>query len=166
MRAFDPDAAAAEGSGIYGLLFTPEASRVVVVPVPFEATTSYGGATSKGPAAIFEASKQVDLFDHETGKPYQAGIAMRPIAKKVARWNAEAKKLAAPVIAKGGAVDRVTRKAASKVNAIGEKLNEWVYAEARALLAAGRMPVILGGDHAVPFGAIRAYAEAYPDLGI
>ena len=43
MRAFDPDAAAAEGSGIYGLPFTPDASRVVVVPVPFEATTSYGG---------------------------------------------------------------------------------------------------------------------------
>ena len=165
-RHFDPDAAAGAGSGIYGLPFTPEESRVVVVPVPFEATTSYGGGTSRGPQAVLEASKQVDLFDHETGKPYEAGIAMRPIPRKVVRWNAEAKRLAAPVIARGGAVDRATKKAAAKVNAIGERLNQWVYAEARALLGAGRMPVILGGDHSVPFGAIRAYAETYPDLGI
>lgn len=163
---FDPDAAATAGSGIYGLPFTPEEAKVVIVPVPFEATTSYGGGTSKGPAAIFEASKQVDLYDHETGRPYQAGIAMRPLPKKVARWNAEGKKLAGPVIAQGGAVDRATKKAAAKVNAIGEKLNEWVYAETRALLGAGKMPVVLGGDHSVPFGAMRAYAETYPDLGI
>lgn len=163
---FDPDAAATSGSGIYGLPFTPDEAKVVIVPVPFEATTSYGGGTSKGPAAVLEASKQVDLFDHETGKPYEAGIAMLDIPRKVVRWNAEAKRLAAPVIAKGGAVDRATRSAAAKVNAIGEKVNEWVYAETRTLLTGGCMPVVLGGDHSVPFGAIRAYAEAYPDLGI
>ena len=56
MKEFDPDAAAGEGSGIYGLPFTPAESRVVVVPVPYEATTSYGGGTSRGPAAVFEAS--------------------------------------------------------------------------------------------------------------
>ncbi|HEY2325027.1 MAG TPA: arginase family protein, partial [Thermoanaerobaculia bacterium] len=94
MKEFDPDAAAGEGSGIYGLPFTPAESRVVVVPVPFEATTSYGGGTSRGPAAVFEASKQVDLFDHETGKPYQSGIAMLDIPRKIVRWNAEARKLA------------------------------------------------------------------------
>ncbi|HKO58862.1 MAG TPA: agmatinase family protein [Thermoanaerobaculia bacterium] len=165
-HSFDPDAAAGAGSGIYGLPFAPDDARVVVVPVPFEATTSYGGGTSAGPAAVFEASKQVDLFDQETGRPYEAGIAMRPIPRRIVRWNAEAKKLAAPVIAAGGAVDRTTRKAAAKVNAISEKMNEWVYAETRSLLETGKMPVILGGDHSVPFGAIRAYAAAYPGLGI
>src|ERR1043165_7558246 len=52
LMAFDPDAAAAEGSGIYGLPHTAEEARVVVVPVPFEATTSYGRGTSAGPRAI------------------------------------------------------------------------------------------------------------------
>jgi agmatinase len=166
MPTFDPDAAAGADAGMYGLPFTPDESRVVVVPVPFEATTSYGGGTSNGPAAVFEASKQVDLFDRETGKPYEAGIAMLEVSKKVLRWNAEAKKLAAPVIEAGGAHTRSTRASAAKVNAISEKVNGWVYTTTRSLLDDGKMAVTLGGDHAVPFGAIRAYAEKYPGLGI
>jgi agmatinase len=165
-HSFDPDAAASAGSGIYGLPFTPEESRVVVVPVPFEATTSYGGGTSRGPAAILEASKQVDLFDHETGRPFEAGIAMLPIPKKIARWNSEAKKIAATVIERGGAVDRKTRAAAAKVNAISERMNAWVYEKTSSLLDEGKIAVTVGGDHSVPFGAIRAYAERHPNLGI
>src|SRR5687767_2998038 len=83
---FDPDAPAT-GDGIYGLPFTPDESRVVVLPVPFEATTSYGGGTADGPAAVLEASKQVDLFDRETGRPYAGGIAMLPIPANIAKWN-------------------------------------------------------------------------------
>lgn len=154
-KDFDPDAAAGESSGIYGLPFTPEESHVVIVPVPYEATTSYGGGTSEGPAAVLEASKQVDLYDHDTGRPYAAGIAMLDIPKNVLRWNREAKALA-----------HKKRPATKKVNAYGERVNEWVYGQTRALLGAGKMPVILGGDHSVPFGAIRAYAESYPGLGI
>ncbi len=151
-RPFDPDAAAAPGSGIYGLPFTPEESAVVIVPVPFEATTSYGGGTAKGPAAVFEASKQVDLFDHDTGRPFESGIAMLPMSKKIVRWNAEARKLG--------------RKKVAKVNKIGSAVNEWVYEKTRSLLAEGKMPVILGGDHSVPFGAHRAYAERHRGMGI
>ncbi|HUP46460.1 MAG TPA: agmatinase [Thermoanaerobaculia bacterium] len=151
---FDPDAAAT-GDGIYGLPFTPGEARVVVVPVPFEATTSYGGGTAGGPAAVLEASRQVDLYDHETGRPYEAGIAMIEIPKKIERWNREAKALA-----------RKSKPDFARVNAIGDAVNEWVYEQTRAFLQQGKMPVVLGGDHSVPFGAIRAYSEAYPGLGI
>ncbi|MCU1246417.1 MAG: agmatinase [Acidobacteria bacterium] len=165
-KTFDPDAAAGAGAGIYGLPFSPNEARVVVIPVPYEATTSYGGGTSKGPAAVLEASRQVDLYDHETGRPYAAGIAMLPVPRKVVRWNAEAKRIAAAVIEKGGVVDRQTRAAAAKVNAISERVNDWVYHTTEALLADGRLAVVLGGDHSVPFGAIRAYARRHPGLGI
>jgi agmatinase len=163
---FDPDGPAPAESGIYGLPFAADDSKVVIVPVPFEATTSYGGGTSKGPAAVLEASKQVDLFDQETGRPYASGIAMLDIPKEVARWNRDAKRIAAKVIEKGGAVDRETRAAAEKVNEYGERMNEWVYEQTSSLLDENKLAVILGGDHSVPYGAIRAYAEKYPGLGI
>ena len=163
---FDPDAPGGAESGIYGLPFAPADSKVVIVPVPFEATTSYGGGTSKGPQAVFEASKQVDLFDHETGRPFESGIAMLPIPRNVASWNAKAKKLAKPVIKAGGVVDTKTQKAASAVNEIGSRVNDWVYEKTYDLIARGKLVAVLGGDHSVPFGAIQAYAETYPGLGI
>jgi agmatinase len=164
---FDPDAAASAESGIYGLPFTPEESRVIVIPVPFEATTSYGGGASDGPAAVLAASKQVDLFDHETGEPYRAGIAMLDIPAAVADWSRIGARLAGPVIEAGGAgEDPAMRKAVAEVDALGERVNEWVYAETSKWIDAGKMPVVLGGDHSVPFGSIRAYAERYPGLGI
>ncbi len=163
---FDPDAAAPAESGIYGLPFSVEDSKVVIVPVPYEATTSYGGGTSKGPAAVFEASKQVDLFDQETGRPYAVGIAMLDIPKNVLRWNAAAKRIAARVIEKGGVVDRPTQAAADRVNEYSERVNAWVYDQTVPLLRQGKLAVTLGGDHSVPYGAIRAYAQKYPGLGI
>ena len=38
---------------------------MLVLPIPLEATVSYGGGTAKGPAAIIEASQQVELYDRE-----------------------------------------------------------------------------------------------------
>lgn len=149
---FDPDAAASEHSGIYGLPSKPDEAKVVIIPVPFEATTSYGGGTSRGPAAVLEASKQVDLYDHETGRPYEAGIAMLDIPRKIAAWNSKAKKLG--------------RKHVRRVNKISEAVNEWVYEKTSGFLDEGKMPVVLGGDHSVPFGAMRAYAERFPRMGI
>ena len=59
--------------------------------MPWEATTCYGAGTADGPAAILEASRQVDLFDLETGRPYERGIAMLPIPPRCARWSDEAR---------------------------------------------------------------------------
>jgi len=56
-----------------------ETSRVVVLPVPFERTTSYGKGTMAGPAAILRASQAMELYDEElSGEPYVQGIATLP----------------------------------------------------------------------------------------
>lgn len=56
-----------------------ETSRVVVLPVPFERTTSYGKGTAGGPAAIIAASHQVEFYDVELrAEPCQQGIATLP----------------------------------------------------------------------------------------
>ena len=48
---------------------------VVVLPVPYEATVSYGGGTAKGPEAILRASTQVELYDEQlASEPFHAGL--------------------------------------------------------------------------------------------
>src|SRR4030095_16280092 len=87
--SFDPSSAAV-GGGIYGLPFSPEEARVVLLPVPWEATVSYGTGAAAGPQAILEASRQVDLRDRDTGRPYEAGIAMLPVSAEVRAWSDDA----------------------------------------------------------------------------
>ena len=166
--SFDPGAAATPDSGIFGLTTSLEESAVVVVPVPFEATTSYGGGTAGGPRAVLEASKQVDLYDYATGRPYEAGIHMLAESTEIRRSNKRAKRHAQLIIAEGGRIgdDPSLRSSLEKVNRHGERVNEIVYETVRELLRAGKIVATVGGDHAAPFGAIKAYAEAYPGLGL
>jgi len=48
-------------------------ARFVVLPVPYEATTSFGSGTRDGPRAIIAASQQVELYDAELGRAVPAG---------------------------------------------------------------------------------------------
>jgi agmatinase len=164
MATFDPDNAALEDSGIFGLPNTPKDAKVVLIPVPFEATTSYGGGTADGPRAVLKASRQVDLFDLDTGRPYEAGIAMLDESEEVRQWNNEAKRMAAPIIAAGGQGDHT--EALREVNARCEKMNTWVYDTTKRLLAEGKQVGLIGGDHSTPFGCIRAHLEKYPGMGV
>ncbi|HET7293633.1 MAG TPA: agmatinase family protein [Vicinamibacteria bacterium] len=164
--SFDPNAAAVH-DGIYGLPFSPEEARVVLVPVPWEATVSYGAGTANGPAAILAASRQVDLLDRETGKPYEAGIAMLEIPTAVRAWSDEARRLALPVIENGGpGEDPALRDAVARVDGLGDRMNAWVHETTRRLLAEDKLVGIVGGDHSVPLGAMRALAERRPGLGV
>ncbi len=165
---FDPAAAAQPGSGIFGLPHSPDEAHVVVIPVPFEATTSYGGGTSNGPAALLEASKQVDLFDVETGRPYERGIAMLEAPAELHEWNTRAKERAQVVIEAGGidSGEAELLAAAKDVNGFSEQLNAHVYRTTKHWLEQGKRVAAVGGDHAISFGIIQAHAEKYPGMGV
>ncbi len=166
--SFDPNAAAPADSGVFGLDDSPETAKVVLIPVPWDATTSYRAGTAQGPLAILEASRQVDLYDVETGTPYKAKIAMLPESPEIQAWNVEARACAVPVIEAGGRINGNADLEAKleRTNAIGELVNGWVYEKTKTLLAARKIVGIVGGDHSVPFGAIRAISEAHPGVGI
>ncbi|HTL13395.1 MAG TPA: agmatinase family protein [Bdellovibrionota bacterium] len=167
LTPFDPSGAGDWRDGIYGLPFTAEDSRCVILAVPWEATTSYGGGTSSGPQAILEASEQVDLYDLELGRVYEPGIHLLPISKEVAKWSAQGRKLADAVRAgKKPPKGKKTKDPLVELNALGAKLNSWVRAESLKWMKAGKVVGLLGGDHSTPFGAFEAAGEAYGDFGI
>jgi agmatinase len=167
-KNFDPNAASSQDSGVFGLPYTQEDSRLVLVPVPWEVTTSYGGGTSQGPEAIFEASKQVDLFDLEVLKPYEPGIFMRPVDPEILELNEATREQAQQIIELGGDLSQNSElePTLKSVNAAGERLNAWVKAQIAGILRAGKIPAVVGGDHSTPFGAFQAIAETHGDFGI
>ncbi len=122
--------------GGFGFLDLPEAhqrpggSRVHVLPAPLEETVSYEGGTSAGPAAIIAASRQVELYDGALGG--------EPALEYGIHTLAPVELVAGDVVASLAAIERGVA----------------------AIVAAGRLPVVLGGEHTVTVGAVRAVKAA------
>src|SRR3990167_7742622 len=134
MIQFDKNAAAAKDSGIFGLPFTVNESKLILIPVPWEATTSYGSGTSQGPKAILAASKQVDLYDHDLGNFFESGIAMLEHPIQIQAWNEKARSAALKIISgKANNQDDIDA-ALAVVNRYSEKLNDHVYNETKKWL--------------------------------
>ncbi|HVE14987.1 MAG TPA: arginase family protein, partial [Elusimicrobiota bacterium] len=161
---FDPNSAAAPGSGIYGLPHKEKDAAVVFLPVPWEATVSYHSGTAKGPKAILEASAQLDLYDPDVESPYRAGMFMLKESAEVARMAKKARRLAQAAVKAGGG--EASPRAAKEVDALGARLNDWVREESGRLLDAGKIVGLVGGDHSTPYGAIVAAAERHPGMGV
>ena len=166
LDGFDPDAPGVGSDDLFGLPHGPERAAVVVMPVPFEATTSYGRGTVRAPDRVLQASLQVDLNDAHTGDAWRAGLAMLPDDPDIVAWNEAACADAIPIVAAGGPRTPELRERLLRVDALCEKVNARVYAVVREQLAKGRIAAVLGGDHSVSFGAIRAAVERHPGLGI
>jgi agmatinase len=65
-----------------GLPFRRSAAKIAILPVAFDLTSTYGKGSDKGPAALIEASRNVELYDIETdSEAYLHGIYTAPIIR-------------------------------------------------------------------------------------
>jgi len=162
---FDPDGAAPPDSGIFGLPHTREQSRVLLLPVPFDATTSYGAGTARGPEAIRDASRQVDLCDAHFGRVHEHGIFLENPGPEIQDLSVRARALAEPIIERGGA-EPSDGSVVEEIDAACEWVRSLVRQRVQAVLEEGKIPGLIGGEHSVSLGAIEACAEAAGPLGV
>ena len=121
--------------GLYASATEFERSKVVVLPVPYDSTTSYKTGAREGPQAIIDASGNMELFDIEFGRElHTIGIHTMPDLQ--------------PAV--NDPTDMVYR----------------VYSAVQSLLNQNKMVIMLGGEHSVSPGAVRAYSEKFPDLSV
>ncbi|MBC7741038.1 MAG: agmatinase family protein [Bdellovibrionaceae bacterium] len=163
-KKFDPAKTISSEFGIFGIPLAEEECRVVLLPVPWEVTTSYGKGASNGPRIIREASEQIDLFDFETKNAYEAGYFMKPISEKWLSENKKYKEHAQKVIQMRTEQSTDTtkiEKLVSEVNNASKQLTNWVYEETKKILQAGKLFGLVGGDHSTPLGAIKAVCEQH-----
>jgi len=113
-----------------------ETSQIVILPLPYEATVSYGTGTGQGPDAILSASHFVEFFDEESESEicFDQGIATLP------------------------PLDFAGRTGKPAVDLIDETV--------RDILEDGKFCVGIGGEHTISEGIIRAHYRRYPDLSI
>lgn len=162
---FDPNDSGSLYHGIFGLPFNTEESKMVLVPVPWEATVSYGEGTAEGPKAILDASQQIDLFDPINPNGWKEGIAMEDIPSSIFYQSKQVREKAARYLEKYNDknIDKVLQ---AEINADCLLLNEYVKETTTKLLNEGKIVGIVGGEHSAPLGYLEALGELYKDFGI
>lgn len=168
---FDVNSAGNPNNNIFGLPFTEEESRLVILPVPWEVTVSFGAGTARASEHVFKASLQVDLYDFDNPEGWKQGFFMRPLDKKILlksdflRKEAE---LYIDCVSKAEDVDsnKFMCKSLRDINEGSKLMNNWVYEQTKALLNADKLVGLLGGDHSTPLGYWKAIAEKHGDFGI
>lgn len=169
MAEFNPNDIGVANGNYFGLPYTAAESDIVILPVGWDVTTSYADGTSGGPEAIMDASLQVDLFDVDCPEAWRVRIGTEEAPEWIAVRNRECRAIAEEVISmlSSGNPDMAKVKAlCAEVNRGSEQLNAYVYEKAKSLISEGKCVAVLGGDHSVPYGAIKAAAEKYGHIGI
>lgn len=171
LSTFDPNCAGNPNNNIFGLPFTEEEARLVILPVPWEVTVSFGSGTARSAEQIMKASLQVDLFDPSYPTGWREGFFMKDVDRKVmfkSDYLRKEAELYIDYISNGEDVEnnQFMSKALKEVNEGGYFLNTWVYQQTKQLLEKNKLVALLGGDHSTPLGYMIAIGEKYGDFGI
>ena len=112
-----------------------ETAKFVVLPAPYDSTTTWRVGTRSGPAAIIDASMNLELFDRELGREIaDAGIHTTDEIEPV---------MSGP-----------------------QQMSERVESVVGEVLDAEKFPVLLGGEHSLTLGAVRALAARHEKISI
>jgi len=125
----------AQNKGFAGLdaQFTSwDASRIAVLPIPYDKTSTWNKGADKGPLAVIDASPALELYDVETdSEVFKQGIYTCP--SLVTKFPPE-------------------------------KMVQEVEESVSKLMDAGKFVIVLGGEHSVSIGSIRAHSKRIKDL--
>lgn len=171
IASFNPNDPATDEANIFGLPFTQDECSTIVLPLPWEVTVSYHAGTASAPSKIFQASKQVDLYDPTVPDAWHAGIYMDSINPAWKEKSMEMRNSAVQIISLlTGSVNENTEK---EIEVLTEKVNDasvWFNKEVkeRSLfwLKKNYLLAGLGGDHSTPLGIMQALADMYDSFAV
>ena len=111
-------------------------SKIAILPVPYEATTTYGKGTSKGPMAILDASHYVEFFDEEMNRElcFEKGICSVKALELKGRKD--------------------------------KKALDFIYENIVKLIKDNKFVVTLGGEHTISIAPIKAHFDNFKNLSV
>ncbi|MBN2122500.1 agmatinase [Candidatus Micrarchaeota archaeon] len=116
-----------------------EEAKACLLPVPYEGTVCFGKGAAKGPEGIMFGSREVELYDMELGRCIIGGDFPNGFH------------VSGPLNIEG-----------KDSKAVTADVEAW----ASGMLDSGKLPIVLGGEHSVSIGAVRAAAKRFPGLCI
>jgi agmatinase len=165
-KEFDPNGYAIKNGNFIGLPYNEDTAKIILLPVPWEATVSYAAGTALGPSNILNASYQLDLVDWEFENAWKTPIYMAPIDASVQALSDATRALAIQHIDNLEQAIAIDNSLIDRVNNNSQQLNIWVYEQTKAFLKKGKKVGLVGGEHSVPFGYLKALAEVEGEFGI
>ncbi len=167
---FDPNGVGVDNGSYFGMPFSVDDARLVLISAPWDVTVSYGEGTSYAPDAIIEASTQLDFYDPSAPDAWREGIATAEIDyslhERSQKLRPEAKHVIEHLEDGGAPSDEWIARSLKRVNSGSTELNTKIYKQSCELLSRGKIVGLVGGDHSTPYGLIEALAEKYDDFGI
>lgn len=113
-----------------------EESEVIILPVPYDATTSYKTGTREAPLAVINASRQVELYDEELEVEIYEKVGIHTFDELMPNMKGPK----------------------HQIEAVKELF--------LTVMEAGKFPVMIGGEHSLTLGAVWAIKDFYPDLSV
>lgn len=154
---FNPNAAASKDAGIYGLPCTEDDAQIIIIPVNWELTVSYGSGTFNGPDAVLDASMQMDLYHHDYPQLWKRGIFLDEFPRHFKTLHGGLRKDARIVI--DAIMDGSMQKSPARYNEYYERIRKanedlrfWLSNRIAYWKSKGKIVGVLGGDHSVPLG--------------
>ena len=171
MSEFDPNGVGIANGNIFGFPYTESEATIVIVPIPWDATASYGKGTSDGPEAILEASTQLDFFHPDLDRASDTKVYMSPISQEWKEINAHCCEQGLEYIQylESNGEEKALLKYQSvldEINSAHQALRSNLKERCLEILAQGKIPAVLGGEHSTPLGLMEALNETYEDFGI
>jgi len=173
IQNFDPSQPGLADQSIYGLPFSADQSEIIIIPVPWEVTVSYGAGASQGPEAILNASFQVDLHHQEFPDLWKLGMYL-DLNEQTTKWAEDSVKYKAmaqaiiEALESGEVIENIPalKSDLDKINLVCQNLKDELKSRVLHWTNKGKKVVLLGGDHSTPLGYYEALATQHDNFGI
>jgi agmatinase len=170
-KQFDPNGVGIANGNIFGFPVKEEEATIVIIPVPWDATASYGKGTSDGPKVVLDASTQLDFYHPQLPEAWNTKVFMTPISQEMKRINDELCVEAIQYISfleEGGELTANSpfNEVVDRINSMSESLKNNLKERSKTLLNEGKIVAVLGGEHSTPLGLMEAINEQGKPFGI
>lgn len=161
---------AVDGGFYFGDKTEPSRADVVIVSAPWSVTADFGRGATYTPDAIIDASAGGDCYDAATGISVAGRVATAEIDYNIQELSEHLGREAERIMHHAATADSVVGEyVARKVAYVNDGFAEMqaaVYRQTKCWASKGKRIAVVGGDHSVAFGAVKALSEQYENMGV